>query len=94
MFHLIGQLFFGLMVGMLARLVLPGKDHIGVVATAIMGLLGSMIGTFLGRAIFGSEHHTAGWIAATLGTIAVLIVFKFVTGNGVRQTQSLYSAKD
>jgi uncharacterized membrane protein YeaQ/YmgE (transglycosylase-associated protein family) len=75
MFHLAGQIFFGLVVGTLAKLVMPGKEQGGVIATALIGLAGSAVGTFIGHIIFGS-YYAAGWILSIAGAIATLCVYR------------------
>lgn len=75
MFYLLGQLIFGLIVGAIARLIMPGKDPGGFVVTALIGLLGSLIGSFVGRLALGSSHFTAGWVVSILGAIFALTVY-------------------
>ena len=83
MFHIIGQLISGLIVGALAQLVLLGNDPgglsiRGLLFTAFIGMGGSFVGTFAGRAIFGKEKYAAGWIMSIIGAIALLILFRFL----------------
>ncbi|MCI0371211.1 MAG: GlsB/YeaQ/YmgE family stress response membrane protein [candidate division NC10 bacterium] len=79
MLHLLGQALFGLVVGALAKLIFPGKDPGGVIVTALMGLIGSLLGTVLGRAFWGGAGYSAGWIASILGTIVLLALYRAVT---------------
>lgn len=72
MFHLIGQAIFGLIVGVLAKFLMPGKDPGGCIVTPLIGLAGSMVGTFLGRTLFGSENYSAGWIMSIVGAMVLL----------------------
>ena len=78
MVHLLGQALFGLVVGALAKLIFPGPDPGGIIVTALLGLVGSMIGTFIGRALWGGAGYSAGWITSILGTIAILAVYRAV----------------
>jgi uncharacterized membrane protein YeaQ/YmgE (transglycosylase-associated protein family) len=78
MLHLLGQALFGLVVGAIAKFVFPGPDPGGVLVTALLGLIGSMIGTFIGRALWGGGNYSAGWIMSILGTIVVLAIFRAV----------------
>jgi Predicted membrane protein len=55
MFHIIGMLIVGLIAGALARLILPGKDPMGIFATILLGVAGSFVGGFLGRLILGPK---------------------------------------
>ena len=54
MLHLLGQALFGLVVGIIAKVAFPGPDPGGIIVTALLGLVGSMIGTFVGRALWQS----------------------------------------
>jgi uncharacterized membrane protein YeaQ/YmgE (transglycosylase-associated protein family) len=78
MFHLAGQLFFGLIVGILAKLINPGKARIGVIAMALIGLAGSVVGTIIGHVGF-THHQAAGWILSIAGAIASLCIYYFST---------------
>ena len=79
MLHLLGQALFGLVVGAIAKLLFPGRDPGGVIVTALLGLVGAMIGTFVGRALWGGAGYSAGWITSILGTIVVLAIYRAVT---------------
>ena len=81
MLNLLGQALFGLVVGAIAKLVFPGKDPGGVLVTALMGLVGAMIGTFVGRALWGGAGYSAGWIMSILGTLVVLAIYRSVKGR-------------
>lgn len=81
MFHIIGQLIVGLIIGAIARLLLPGKEAIaagalGWLITALIGMAGSFIGTFVGRAIWSKENYAAGWIMSILGAILLLVLYR------------------
>ncbi len=79
MLHLLGQALFGLVVGAIAKLLFPGRDPGGVIVTALLGLVGAMIGTFVGRALWGGAGYSAGWITSILGTLVVLAIYRAVT---------------
>ena len=79
MLHLLGQALFGLVVGAIAKLLFPGRDPGGVIVTALLGLVGAMIGTFVGRALWGGAGYSAGLITSILGTIVVLAIYRAVT---------------
>jgi uncharacterized membrane protein YeaQ/YmgE (transglycosylase-associated protein family) len=79
MLHLLGQALFGLVVGAIAKLLFPGRDPGGVIVTALLGLVGAMIGTFVGRTLWGGAGYSAGWITSILGTIVVLAIYRAVT---------------
>lgn len=75
MFHLIGQAIFGLIVGVVAKLLMPGKDPGGFIVTALIGLAGSMVGTFLGQALWGGGY-SSGWIMSIIGAMVLLGLYR------------------
>ena len=80
---IIGFLVFGLVVGALARLIKPGKQNLSILATIVLGIIGSLVGNLLGGLISGRgfELGTAGWIGSIIGAIVVLGVYVAVTGR-------------
>jgi uncharacterized membrane protein YeaQ/YmgE (transglycosylase-associated protein family) len=80
MLHLIGQALFGLVVGVIAKLLLPGKDPGGIIVTALIGLAGSMVGTFIGRAIKRDPNYSAHWLMSILGAVLLLVLYRFAVG--------------
>ena len=79
---------FGLIVGFLARALLPGRQSMGLVMTAVLGIVGSFIGGFLGSLITDSrvtDFNTAGLIGSVLGSILLLLV----VGRASRRTASI-----
>jgi uncharacterized membrane protein YeaQ/YmgE (transglycosylase-associated protein family) len=78
MMHLLGQALFGLVVGALAKLIFPGRDPGGIIVTMLLGLVGSMLGTFVGRALWGGADYSSGWITSILGTLILLAIYRAV----------------
>ena len=78
MFHLIGQIIFGLIVGALAKLIMPGKDPGGIIITALIGMAGSLLGTFAGRMLWGGADYRSGWITSILGAVILLWVYRII----------------
>jgi uncharacterized membrane protein YeaQ/YmgE (transglycosylase-associated protein family) len=78
--NIIGQVIFGLVVGIIAKLLMPGKDPGGFIITALLGIAGALVGTFLGRALWG-ENYAAGWIMAILGTMILLGLYRMFAGK-------------
>ena len=76
MFHLIGQAIFGLVVGVIAKFLMPGKDPGGCIVTALVGLAGSMLGTFIGQALRGNADYAAGWLMSIAGAIILLVLYR------------------
>lgn len=81
MLHLIGQILFGLVVGVVAKLLMPGRDPGGIVLTAIIGMVGALIGTLIGRALWGGPGYEAGWITSILGAMLLLWIYRLVVGR-------------
>ncbi len=83
---MIAQLIGGLIVGVLARLLLPGKEAfpdgpLGWILTGILGIAGAFVGTLIGGALWGGENYAAGWIMSILGAILLLLLVRFVMGR-------------
>jgi uncharacterized membrane protein YeaQ/YmgE (transglycosylase-associated protein family) len=78
--HILGYIIFGLVVGILAKLLMPGRDPGGIIVTALIGMAGALVGTFIGRALWG-EAYSAGWIMAILGSIALLALYRVFAGR-------------
>jgi uncharacterized membrane protein YeaQ/YmgE (transglycosylase-associated protein family) len=80
MLSLLGTAVFGLIVGALAKLVMPGKDPGGILVTMLLGMAGSILGGFVGRllGLYGANEG-AGFIMATLGAIALLSAYRLIT---------------
>jgi uncharacterized membrane protein YeaQ/YmgE (transglycosylase-associated protein family) len=69
-------MLIGLVVGALAKLIVPGRDRGGILITIILGIAGAFVATFLGKAMGWYEPgESAGFIGATLGAILVLVVY-------------------
>lgn len=77
MMSLLAFLIFGFVVGLIARAIFPGTQRIGILATTLLGVAGSLIGGIIGNMLFGGrwdEPVTAGWIGSILGSIALLAI--------------------
>ena len=78
--HLILFLVFGLVVGALARLIVPGREPGGWLTSMLLGVLGAMLGGFVGRAMgFYQPGQPAGFVMALIGAIAVVGIYHAVT---------------
>lgn len=78
MFSLLWTAIIGLVVGALAKLIMPGKDPGGILVTMIIGIAGSFIGTFLGRLVgHYQEGQSAGFIMSLVGAIILLAIYHF-----------------
>jgi len=78
MFSLLWTALIGLIVGALAKLIMPGKDPGGIWITMLLGIAGSFVGTFLGRLIgHYQEGQSAGFIMSLLGAIILLAIYNW-----------------
>ena len=77
MLGILGWVVFGLIVGAIAKLVMPGKDPGGLFVTIGIGIAGALIAGFLGRALgWYQPDEAAGFITATLGAVLLLFVYR------------------
>jgi uncharacterized membrane protein YeaQ/YmgE (transglycosylase-associated protein family) len=79
---IIWTIVIGFIVGLLAKLVMPGKDPGGFIITAALGIAGSLLASYGGRALglYGGDE-TAGFIGAFLGAIILLIIYRLFMRN-------------
>ena len=76
MLQMIGHAIFGLFIGLVARAIMPGRQHMGLILTMILGLVGAWLGGVIGRAMgLYREGHAAGWFMALLGALLVLFAY-------------------
>ena len=79
MMNVLGTLLVGLIVGFLARALKPGDDKLGWIMTALLGVAGSFLATYLGVAMkWYQQGEAAGWIAYIIGSIVLLVIYGFV----------------
>ncbi|SEA96320.1 GlsB/YeaQ/YmgE family stress response membrane protein [Paraburkholderia sartisoli] len=79
MFALIGTLIVGLVIGLIARALKPGDDSMGIIMTMVVGIVGSLIAGYVGRALgWYQPGQAAGWIASVVGAIVLLVIVGFV----------------
>jgi uncharacterized membrane protein YeaQ/YmgE (transglycosylase-associated protein family) len=79
MFSLLWTALIGLVIGALAKLIMPGKDPGGILITMVIGIAGSFLGTFLGRSIgHYQEGQSAGFIMSLLGALILLGIYHFI----------------
>jgi uncharacterized membrane protein YeaQ/YmgE (transglycosylase-associated protein family) len=82
MFGILGWIIFGLIVGAIAKLLMPGRDPGGIIVTMLLGIVGAVLGGFAGRALgwYGPED-TAGIFVSILGAVVVLLVYRLLVGR-------------
>jgi uncharacterized membrane protein YeaQ/YmgE (transglycosylase-associated protein family) len=77
--HWLWEILIGLVVGALAKFIMPGKDPGGFIVTILLGIAGSLIATWIGRAIgWYQEGQSAGFIMSLIGAILLLAVYHVV----------------
>ena len=85
--HIIGLILFGLVVGVVAKFVMPGRDPGGFIITAILGIVGSLVGGFLGRAMgWYRDGDPVGFFMAIVGSIILLAIYRFTIGRAAGRT--------
>jgi uncharacterized membrane protein YeaQ/YmgE (transglycosylase-associated protein family) len=79
---IIWAIIIGFIVGLVAKFLMPGRDGGGFFVTALLGIVGALVATFLGQAmgLYGPGEN-AGFIASVIGAIIVLFVYHLVTGR-------------
>jgi uncharacterized membrane protein YeaQ/YmgE (transglycosylase-associated protein family) len=76
---LIGTILIGFVVGLIAKMLMPGRDPGGFIVTTIIGIAGSLLATFLGRTLgWYQVGQSAGFIAALIGAILLLVIYRMV----------------
>ncbi len=83
MFGILGWIVFGLVVGVIAKLLMPGRDPGGFIITILLGIAGSVLGGFVGRALgmYGPGTRGAGWIMSILGAVILLAIYRVIIGR-------------
>jgi uncharacterized membrane protein YeaQ/YmgE (transglycosylase-associated protein family) len=79
--HLLWSLIVGLVVGVIAKLIHPGKDPGGIIVTALIGIVGSLVAGFAGRAlgIYHEGDAGPGVIASVIGAVLLLVIYRAAT---------------
>lgn len=74
---ILSWILFGLVIGIIAKLLMPGRDPGGFIVTILLGIAGALLGGFLGRAMgFYGPNESAGWIISILGAIILLVLYR------------------
>jgi uncharacterized membrane protein YeaQ/YmgE (transglycosylase-associated protein family) len=79
---IIWAIVIGFIVGLVAKLIMPGRDPGGFIVTALLGVVGAVVATFLGQAMgFYGPGEQAGFIASVIGAIVVLFIYGMIRGR-------------
>jgi len=82
MLHLLWEAIIGLIVGAVAKLLMPGKDPGGIWITMAIGVAGSLLASFLGRAVgWYREGESAGFIMSVIGALILLGIYRMIKGR-------------
>jgi uncharacterized membrane protein YeaQ/YmgE (transglycosylase-associated protein family) len=82
--EILSWIVFGLVIGIIAKVLMPGRDPGGFIVTTLLGIAGAMIGGFVGRAMgFYGESQSAGWIISILGAVLLLALYRMIVRRRV-----------
>jgi uncharacterized membrane protein YeaQ/YmgE (transglycosylase-associated protein family) len=85
MMGVIGWIIFGLIVGAIAKLLMPGRDPGGFIVTILLGIVGALLGGFLGRALgWYREGEPAGFLMSLVGAVILLAIYRMAIGRRAR----------
>jgi uncharacterized membrane protein YeaQ/YmgE (transglycosylase-associated protein family) len=74
---ILGWIVFGLIVGVVAKLIMPGRDPGGMIVTILLGIAGALVGGFIGRGLgWYGDDDPAGFVMATIGAILLLVLYR------------------
>jgi uncharacterized membrane protein YeaQ/YmgE (transglycosylase-associated protein family) len=74
---ILSWIVFGLVIGLIAKLLMPGRDPGGFIVTMLLGIAGALVGGFIGRAMgFYGPNQSAGWLMSILGAIILLALYR------------------
>lgn len=82
---ILGWIVLGLIAGAIAKLIMPGDDPGGIIVTMLLGIVGAVIGGFIGSRIFGIGLQTfwnlQTWIVAIIGSLILLLIYRLIAGR-------------
>jgi uncharacterized membrane protein YeaQ/YmgE (transglycosylase-associated protein family) len=79
---ILSWILFGLVVGVIAKLLMPGRDPGGFIITILLGIAGALIAGFIGQAMgFYEQNQSAGWLMSILGAIILLALYRMMAGR-------------
>lgn len=86
MLNILSWIIFGLFVGAIARLLVPGRDPMGCLGTMLLGITGSVVGGFIASLLFGGLRESfrpAGFLGAIIGGVIVLLIWRWMSRKPV-----------
>jgi len=81
---IIAWIVFGFVVGLIARAIVPGRQHMGLVMTTLLGIAGSLVGGLVATALTGgtmNEMHGAGFLGSLIGAVLLLVIAGVAMGG-------------
>jgi uncharacterized membrane protein YeaQ/YmgE (transglycosylase-associated protein family) len=82
MMGILGWILFGLIVGAIAKLLMPGRDPGGIIVTMLLGIAGAVLGGFVGQALgMYNEGEGAGFFMALIGAVVLLALYRMIVGR-------------
>ncbi|OEJ28649.1 hypothetical protein AR457_33555 [Streptomyces agglomeratus] len=90
---ILAWILIGLFAGLIAKALMPGKDPGGIIITMLIGIAGGLLGGWLGKVIFGVDSidgffDLSTWIAAIIGSVILLALYRLITGNKRRHSHA------
>jgi uncharacterized membrane protein YeaQ/YmgE (transglycosylase-associated protein family) len=80
--EIVGTILIGLLVGIVAKLLMPGRDPGGFIITTLLGIAGAFVAKYVGQALgWYAEAEPAGFIASVLGAIILLVLYRLTFGR-------------
>lgn len=81
---ILSWILFGLVIGIIAKLLMPGRDPGGFIVTILLGIAGALLGGFVGRTMgFYGQNEGAGWLMSILGAIILLALYRMLVRRRV-----------
>jgi uncharacterized membrane protein YeaQ/YmgE (transglycosylase-associated protein family) len=81
---ILAWILFGLVIGIIAKLLMPGRDPGGFIVTILLGIAGALLGGFIGRTMgFYGQNEGAGWLMSILGAIILLALYRMLARRRV-----------
>jgi uncharacterized membrane protein YeaQ/YmgE (transglycosylase-associated protein family) len=80
--HIIGVIVIGFLAGLVAKLLMPGRDPGGFIVTILLGIAGAFVATYLGQAVgWYQAGEGAGFIGAIIGAVVILAIYRAIAGR-------------
>jgi uncharacterized membrane protein YeaQ/YmgE (transglycosylase-associated protein family) len=81
---ILSWIVFGIVIGFIAKLLMPGRDPGGFIVTMLLGIAGALVGGFIGRAMgFYGPDQSAGWLMSILGAVLLLALYRVLARRRV-----------